>query len=421
MSGSGRPRQLALAALLVAVALALAAVPVRHTWWGAWLLAIAEAAVVGGLADWFAVTALFRRPLGLPIPHTALIPANWELLAARVGALVGGRVLTREYVTQELARLDVAGLLAAGAGRVGRAEVEAATRAVVGWTAGEVSAASLADLLARGRRVLAARPLAPALATALDLAREHGWHTRLVGGLAEATASALERPEIRAALGDVVDDLLARYRARLALYPRLVVRLATMTGVVDRERLVGAAAAGARAMARDPQHPLRLLLADSLAELPARLRHERALAARLETIKTELLDSPVTARLLDEVAAALHRALDADLRRPTPELVTWLVDHLEAARRALVEDAALRRELDAWLKARATEAIARHHGRVASFVENGVRALGPEGAVRLIEEHAGDDLQFIRVNGTLVGGLAGGVIYAVHLLVSGLG
>src|SRR5919205_113630 len=101
-------RRLALGVLLAAAALALAAYPVRSSWWGAWILAIAEAGIVGGLADWFAVTALFRHPLGLPIPHTALIPANWELLAARVGSMVGDRVLTKEYVRDEIARFDVA-------------------------------------------------------------------------------------------------------------------------------------------------------------------------------------------------------------------------------------------------------------------------------------------------------------------------
>src|SRR5262245_62678124 len=100
-------RRLALVALLAAAALAAAAFPFRHTWWGGWILAVGEAAVVGGLADWFAVTALFRRPLGLPIPHTALIPSNWEQMAARVGSMVGHRVLTTEYITREIARLDV--------------------------------------------------------------------------------------------------------------------------------------------------------------------------------------------------------------------------------------------------------------------------------------------------------------------------
>ena len=96
----------------------------RATWWGGWILAVAEAGIVGGLADWFAVTAIFRRPLGLPIPHTALIPHNWERMAARVGVMVGGRVLTKEYVREEIARIDLADLLARGAERISRADLE---------------------------------------------------------------------------------------------------------------------------------------------------------------------------------------------------------------------------------------------------------------------------------------------------------
>ena len=103
-----RQRRLALIVLLVAVGLAIASFPFRASWWGGWILAIAEAGIVGGLADWFAVTAIFRRPLGLPIPHTALIPANWELMATRVGSMVGDRVLTKDYVTHEVARFDIA-------------------------------------------------------------------------------------------------------------------------------------------------------------------------------------------------------------------------------------------------------------------------------------------------------------------------
>jgi uncharacterized membrane-anchored protein YjiN (DUF445 family) len=98
-----------------------------------------------------------------------------------------------------------------------------------------------------------------------------------------------------------------------------------------------------------------------------------------------------------------------------------VVDRLDRWRRALLEDAALRADLDRWAKARAAEVVERHHGRIAGFIENGVHALGPEGAVSLVEEHAGDDLQFIRVNGTVVGGLAGGLLYALHLLLHALG
>src|SRR5712692_9035780 len=156
-----RQRRLALLVLLAAVALAAAAIPFRGRWWGGWLLAIAEAGIVGGLADWFAVTALFRRPLGLPIPHTAVIPANWELMAARVGTMVGDRVLTREYVASEIARVDVAEQLARFAERISRRELESVTTAVARWVTGEVPPTLGPDLAAGLRRLAVTTPVAP--------------------------------------------------------------------------------------------------------------------------------------------------------------------------------------------------------------------------------------------------------------------
>lgn len=409
-------RRLATGVLVAAAVLAVVAFPSRATWWGGFILAIAEAGIVGGLADWFAVTALFRRPLGLPIPHTALIPANWELMAARVGTMVGSRVLTREYVSQEIARIDVAGLLAAGAERLSRRDLESATLALARWLAGELSPHAAGDLLGRMRELLAARPAAPMLAGALEVARRHGWDERLVAAVARTLGEALERPAFRALVGEVVDDVLARYRERMGAYPRFWMGVASLLGLIDRERAVTALHAGLRQVADEPAHPLRLRLREAMATLPARLRADAALAARVEAAKNELLATPGVARVLEDAAVALHRALLADLERPTSEVVAWVAERLERVRRALVDDAALRAELDRWAKARVGEAVERHHGRIAEFIEKGVLALGPEGAVRLIEEHAGDDLQYIRVNGTVVGGLAGGLLYAVHLL-----
>ncbi|PYM17008.1 MAG: DUF445 domain-containing protein, partial [Candidatus Rokuibacteriota bacterium] len=112
----------------------------------------------------------------------------------------------------------------------------------------------------------------------------------------------------------------------------------------------------------------------------------------------------------------LRQAIASDLADPRSEVVAWIVDRLERARQSLIADASLRSAIDRWMKTQVTTLVERHHARIATFIENGVRALGPEGAVGLIEEHAGDDLQFIRVNGTVVGGLAGGGLYGLHLL-----
>ena len=421
--GTKRPRQrrLALIVLLAAVALAVAAIPVRATWWGGWILAVAEAGIVGGLADWFAVTALFRRPLGLPIPHTAIIPANWELMAQRVGTMVGDRVLTKEYVTHEIARFDIADLLARGAERMRPADLEAAVRAIASWAAEQVTPAATGDAALWLTRLARANPIAPLLATAIEIARKQGWDQRLIEAVAAALIEALERPDFRASVGDLVDEVLEGYRARMGVYPRLLMGLANTLGLIDRDRLVGALHNALKRIADDPDDPLRRRLTETLAALPGRLRTDPTLAARLEAAKEELLESPALARLVEDVAGGLRRTLAADLEGESPEVVAWIAARLERARRSLAEDAALRQDLDRWLKARIGEASDRYHDRIARFIERGVHALGPEGAVRLIEDHAGDDLQYIRVNGTVVGGLAGGGLYAIHLLLGLLG
>jgi len=417
-SGSRRPRQrrLALLVLLAAVALAVAAYPLRARWWGGLVLAIAEAGIVGGLADWFAVTALFRHPLGLPIPHTAIIPANWELMAQRVGTMVGDRVLTKEYVTHEIARFDIADLLARGAERMRPADLEAAVRAIASWAAEQVTPAATGDAALWLTRLARANPIAPLLATAIEIARKQGWDQRLIEAVAAALIEALERPDFRASVGDLVDEVLEGYRARMGVYPRLLMGLANTLGLIDRDRLVGALHNALKRIADDPDDPLRRRLTETLAALPERLRADPALAARVEAAKEELLASPAAASSSNRATAGLRKLVIADLDARPSELVSWITARLDRARRTLAEDTALRQSLDRWLKERLTGAVDRYHDRIAHFIERGVHALGPEGAVRLIEEHAGDDLQYIRVNGTVVGGLAGGGLYAIHLL-----
>src|SRR5207249_10318908 len=121
-------------------------------------------------------------------------------------------------------------------------------------------------------------------------------------------------------------------------------------------------------------------------------------------------------RLIEDGARGLHRALQADVGTDGSAVVGWISAQLEAARQALASDPVLYGQVDGWMKRQAIALVEAHHQRIAAFIERGVRSLGAEGAVHPVEEHAGDDLQFIRVNGTVVGGLAGGAIYGVHTL-----
>jgi len=333
-----------------------------------------------------------------------------------VGTMVGDRVLTKDYVTHEISRFDIAELLARTAERIKPANLEAAVRAVARWAAEQVTPSATGDAALWLTRLARANPIAPLLATGIEISRKQGWDQRLIEAVAAALIEALDRPDFRTTVGDLVDEVLAGYRAQMGVYPRILMGLANTFGLIDRERLVTALHTALKKIADDPDDPLRRRLTETLAALPERLRTDPALAARVEAAKEELLASPAVARLLEDAAVGLRKLVTADLAAQPSELVSWITARLDRARRTLAEDTALRQSLDRWLKERLTEAVDRYHDRIARFIERGVHALGPEGAVRLIEEHAGDDLQYIRVNGTVVGGLAGGGLYAIHLL-----
>src|SRR5207248_60341 len=149
-------------------------------------------------------------------------------------------------------------------------------------------------------------------------------------------------------LAEMIDDLIQRYRARTAFYPRLALGLADLLGFIDRRRIVAALRSVLAEAGRDPDHPLRRQVVESVAELVVRLRTDHALIARVEAVKAEFLRSSLVADFADEAAAAVRQNLLRDLARSKSEAVTWLADRLEQWREALVEDAALRVDIDHW-------------------------------------------------------------------------
>ena len=165
-------------------------------------------------------------------------------MATRVGRMVGDRVLTKQFVTDELGRLDLGELLARAAARLTPGDLEAATRAVARWLVIQVPPHAIHDLLERARQLLAARAWAPTVASVLEVARERGWDEHLVGAAFRALADALERPAMSAAVADLVDDLLQRYRESMAGPPRFWLGVADFMGVIDRRRIVASLRSG---------------------------------------------------------------------------------------------------------------------------------------------------------------------------------
>src|SRR6185436_7063403 len=132
------------------------------------------------------------------------------------------------------------------------ADLEAAVRAIASWAAEQVTPAATGDAALWLTRLARAHPIAPILATAIEIARKQGWDQRLIEAMAEALVEALDRPDFRTAVGDLVDEVVAGYRAQMSLYPRFLLGLANTLGLIDRERLVSALHDALRKIASDP-------------------------------------------------------------------------------------------------------------------------------------------------------------------------
>lgn len=368
--------------------------------------AAAEAGMVGGLADWFAVTALFRHPLGIPVPHTALVPRRKDALAASLGDFVTGHFLTEQNVRARLADADVVTRVARwlttgdAADRLGREAVTTASAALDVLRPDDV-----VDLaLEVARRDAAERSYAALAGALLADVTEGGAHRPLLDVALPYVRRSVEdnRPAVRAAIH------------RLASSAPFLVWLFTTDKRIDR--LIDTWLRLVREIETDPQHELRLALDEFLSTVAEDLRSGTDLAARIDGLVDVVLhDDQVRDWLLGVVSGGLDslRATLGDVDGPGPERIARAVRSL--ARRAL-EDADFRERLSSALEAAVLHAVENYADEFTGLIEDTVaRWDGPATADR-IELAAGRDLQFIRVNGTVVGALAGLAIHAVAVL-----
>jgi uncharacterized membrane-anchored protein YjiN (DUF445 family) len=361
--------------------------------------ATAEAAMVGGLADWFAVTALFRHPLGIPIPHTAIVVARKDQFGETLGTFIEDAFLTPEAVIDRLRSAEVAPRLAAWLRRPENAD----------RLAGEVldAAVQVSDLVKDDdvqrvvhgaiRTRVETVPIAPLAGRALDFLIRDGRHQEaLEAALREVDRFIDEhRTELREQLGNASPWWLPG-AAEDRLFERLVDGVRTLVG----------------ALLDDEGHPLRSRFDQRLAELAHDLQTSDELLARGEQLKAELLAQPeiadwvsglwtdVKAHLRDEATRP-----DADLRRRLAEVVTALGDRLD--------DPVLAARLDEALAKAVTYVVERFQGEIVTLVSGTIARWDAAETSDRLELLLGPDLQYIRINGTVVGALAGLALHAV--------
>jgi uncharacterized membrane-anchored protein YjiN (DUF445 family) len=377
-----------------------------HWAWG-YVAAFAAAATVGGLADWYAVVALFRRPLGLPIPHTAIIARNHLRIADTLGTFIETNFLAPEPVEARLGEVDFAALVADWLSDRERAAALADfVMKLLPQTLGAIEQSGLKGFL--GKRIMTELErveLAPLAAGLLGAVTEKGRHQRLLDELLGALEKVLTDEETLAALRERIRQelpaLFNLYRADAYLLRKIV---ASTSGFVQDARA-------------DPRHPLRLEFDSFVKSFIERLRSSQALARRAEELKRDLLARPEIAALAEGAWDSLRTFLEQDSRAPDSQVRRQLEAMLVDIGGQLARDPAIRAEINRGMVRVLADFVQSQKSGVGRFIADQVKGWDIDMLIGRIELTVGRDLQYIRFNGALIGGLAG---LALHALEQGL-
>ncbi len=356
--------------------------------------------MVGALADWFAVTALFRHPLGIPIPHTAIIPRRKDQIGRSLGEFVEGNFLTRDVLIERLEGVEIGKRLGYWLSEPDHAR--RATAAIADAMRGTIEVLDDRDVQeAIGglvERRLRSMPVAPLLGKAVDVSVEGGHDQRLLDAVLKGLGSFLDenRATLRQQLQrespwwvpEPIDD---------RIFNKIFIGVQNFLGNV-RE---------------DPEHDVRQAIQGRIRTLATRLREDPVMIAKGEELKHELLSHPEVQAWLQSLWGELKRAMLTAADDPVSELRLRLDAGLVRAGRRLADDPELQAKVDGWVERVVVYVVEHYRSEVADLIATTVERWNGPDTARRIELQVGRDLQFIRINGTVVGGLAGLAIHAV--------
>ncbi|MCW1992736.1 uncharacterized membrane-anchored protein YjiN (DUF445 family) [Bradyrhizobium diazoefficiens] len=399
----------AMATLVLASTLALFVVakwllPV-HPAFG-FIAAFAEAATIGGLADWYAVVALFKRPLGLPIPHTAIIQSNQARIADKLGEFIQVHFLEAGPVEAKLNEIDFGSFVADWLRDRKRSEDLArfALRLLPEAFSATETSGLMTFIIRRMSSQLQAIDLAPLAAGTLRGFVAEGRHQILFDDLLRVMHDTLNQKETMAMIREKVraelPTLLRLYRADKFLVNKIV---ASATAFFNEVR-------------SDPKHPFRGEFDRMVLTFVDRLGTDQAYIDRIDGLKRDLLARPELADLARTVWANTRSFIERSASGETQVLQHHLVGMFVAAGEALAGDAELRGEINKGLVTVLRSFVADQKSGVSTFISDQVKAWDMAQLISLIEINIGRDLQYIRFNGSLIGGLAGLALYSVEFL-----
>ncbi len=373
---------------------------------GAWIgyvRAGSEAAMVGALADWFAVTALFRHPLGLPIPHTAIIPNRKNEIGRSLGEFVQGNFLTREVITERMAGVHVGERLGTWLSEPNNAEraAEAAADAM-GGVLEVLDDRDVEEALGSAvERRLEQTEVAPLLGKAIDVAVDGNHHQRMLDGVMKG-------------IGGFLEDHREMLRGRLDQESPWWVP----DSIDDRvfAKIFGGVQRFLADVSSSPNHEVRSSIDERVVALAGKLRNDPALIAKCEALKLELLHHPDVQAWLQSLWGELKSSMLTASKDPESELRRRLVDGFANAGVRLTTDSQIQAKIDDWVERLVSHVVENYKHEVAGLISSTVERWDSADTSKRIELQVGRDLQFIRINGTVVGGLAGIVIHTVSEL-----
>ena len=375
-----------------------------HPAWG-FVQAFAEAAMVGGLADWFAVTALFRHPLGLPIPHTAIIPRNKDRIGDQLATFLRDYFLIPVVVARRMRRMDVASAAgrwlaspSAGSRRVTRGASRLAVEVLQALDQERLGGMVRGAMVQQVRRI----ELSPLLGRALEAAMAESRHQPILDGIVRWAGRVLEANQ------QVVRNMVHERAGTILRWTGLDETIANK--IIDGlDKMLAD-------MAEQPDHPLRAKAEEGLATLARDLQHKPEMQERVEALKLALLENPAMQSWINGLWEQARHAMLRAARDPERLLSGGIGDMLRQLGQTLEDDARLRNTLNRYVRRVAVGTAADYGDVIVGLVSETVRGWDAQTITQRLEHSVGKDLQFIRINGTLVGGAVGLAIHSVDVL-----
>ncbi|MDW6020375.1 DUF445 family protein [Mesorhizobium sp. BAC0120] len=402
-----RTKFIATAALCLCVAVFATARMFQSRWpWLGFIAAFAEAATIGGIADWYAVVALFRRPLGLPIPHTAIVPANQNRIADNLGRFIEANFLAPEPVRKKLKEVDFAALVAEWLAHPSRAHdlsgfvghlMPQAISAMEGSNLRGFIGQRVLDLLKKVR-------VAPLAAELLMAATEDRRHQKLFDELVGVLEKFLNDEAALAAMREKIRNELPSLFRVFQADAYLVRKIVASAGALFAEVL------------SDQNHALRHEFDRFVIGFIETLRDSPEYALRAEQLKQELLSRRELGSIADDIWKSLREFVEEDLKAEDSRMREHLASLFVDAGRQLAADPKVRADMNEGFVVALTAFVESQKSGVSTFIADQVKRWDLAQLTRLIELNIGRDLQYIRFNGMVIGGLAGLVLYSIEHL-----